>query len=48
MKADLMTKPITAVQFESLRSKLGIHAPSAAESSGSADKKASRSASVYQ
>ncbi|GMF35686.1 unnamed protein product [Phytophthora lilii] len=28
MKVDLMTKPITAVQFESLRSKLGIQAPS--------------------
>jgi hypothetical protein len=48
MKADLMTKPITAVQFESLRSKLGIQAPSAAESSGSVAKKASRSDSTYQ
>ncbi|KAG2759094.1 hypothetical protein Pcac1_g28834 [Phytophthora cactorum] len=48
MKADLMTKPITAVQFESLRSKLGIQAPSATESSGSVVKKASRSAPVYQ
>ncbi|GMF32514.1 unnamed protein product [Phytophthora lilii] len=48
MKADLMTKPITAVQFISLRSKLGIQALSTAESSGSAVKKAPRPASVYQ
>ncbi|GMF41064.1 unnamed protein product [Phytophthora lilii] len=48
MKADLMTKPITAVQFISLRSKLGIQAPSTAESSGSVVKKAPRPASVYQ
>ncbi|GMG39212.1 unnamed protein product [Aspergillus oryzae] len=47
MKADLMTKPITAVQFISLRSKLGIQAPSTAESSGSVVKKAPRPASVY-
>ncbi|GMF35227.1 unnamed protein product [Phytophthora lilii] len=38
MKADLMTKPITAVQFDSLRSKLGIQAPSTAESSPKLDK----------
>ena len=44
MKADLMTKPISAVQFEGLRNKLGIKPLHAAESSGSVEEKASRPA----
>ena len=39
MKAELMTKPISAVQFEGLRNKLGIKPPSATESSGSVEEK---------
>ncbi|CEG41664.1 copia partial [Plasmopara halstedii] len=35
MKADMMTKPITATQFDFLRKMLGIKPPSTAESSGS-------------
>ena len=35
IKSDLMTKPISAVQFEGLQNKLGIKPASAAESSGS-------------
>ena len=42
MKADMMTKPIPAVQFEYLRNILGIQALSAAESSGSVVKEAPR------
>ena len=48
MKADLMTKPISAVQFEGLRDKLGIKPPSAAESSGSVEEKASRPTKEYR
>ena len=42
MKADMMTKPIPAVQIENLRNILGIQALSAAESSGSVVKEAPR------
>uniref|UniRef100_A0AAV1TTF0 Copia protein n=1 Tax=Peronospora matthiolae TaxID=2874970 RepID=A0AAV1TTF0_9STRA len=35
MKADIMTKPITVVQFQKLRTMLGIKAPQSAEASGS-------------
>uniref|UniRef100_A0AAV1U9F8 CCHC-type domain-containing protein n=1 Tax=Peronospora matthiolae TaxID=2874970 RepID=A0AAV1U9F8_9STRA len=38
MKADLMTKPIPASQFQYLRSMLGIKAPRSAEASGSVAK----------
>ena len=41
MKADMMTKPIPAVQFEHLRHMLGVLAPSV-ESSGSVGEKATR------
>ena len=41
MKADMMTKPIPAVQFEHLRHMLGVLAPSV-ESSGSVGEKAAR------
>lgn len=44
MLADLMTKPIPAVQFGALRSKLGIQASVAIESRGSDVQVASRSA----
>ena len=44
MKANLMTKPITAVQFVSLRDKLGIKSSSKVESSGSVNKETSRPA----
>ena len=44
MKADLMTKPVSAVQFEGLRNKLGIKPPSAAKSSGSVEEKTPRPA----
>ena len=36
MKADLMTKPILAVQFQHLRNMLGVKVISSAETSGSA------------
>lgn len=42
MKADMMTKPIPAVQFEFLRNMLGIQGSRTAESSGSVDKNAPR------
>ena len=42
MKADMMAKPIPAVQFEYLRNIIGIQALSAAESSGSVVKEAPR------
>ena len=44
MLTDLMTKPIPAVQFGALRSKLGIQASVAIESSGSVVKDAPRHA----
>uniref|UniRef100_H3H9F8 Integrase catalytic domain-containing protein n=1 Tax=Phytophthora ramorum TaxID=164328 RepID=H3H9F8_PHYRM len=48
MLADMMTKAITAVQFQVLRSKLGIQGAIAVESSGSVVKKAPRAAAVYR
>ncbi|KAG3230124.1 hypothetical protein PI124_g24777 [Phytophthora idaei] len=48
MLADIMTKAITAVQFEVLRNKLGIQGATTVESSGSVVKKAPRSAAVYR
>ena len=45
MKADMMTKPISAVQFEYLRGRLGIQASTAVEPSGSVENQASRQAS---
>ena len=52
MLADIMTKAITAVQFENLRNRLGIRAPSGVESSGSVGKEAARpdqeTTSMYQ
>ncbi|GMF61359.1 unnamed protein product [Phytophthora fragariaefolia] len=48
MLADLMTKPITAVQFHFLRSKLGVQGVTTVESSGSVVKKAPRPATVYR
>ncbi|POM66843.1 Integrase catalytic core protein [Phytophthora palmivora] len=49
MLADLMTKSITAVQFDILRSKLlGMLGATTAESSGSVVKKAPRPAAVYR
>ncbi|GMG18459.1 unnamed protein product [Phytophthora fragariaefolia] len=48
MLADLMTKPITAVQFDFLRSKLGVQGVTTVESSGSVVKKAPRPATVYR
>uniref|UniRef100_A0AAV1T0Y1 Reverse transcriptase Ty1/copia-type domain-containing protein n=1 Tax=Peronospora matthiolae TaxID=2874970 RepID=A0AAV1T0Y1_9STRA len=44
MKADLMTKPIPASQFQCLRSMLGIKAPRSAEASGSVAKQTLRQA----
>ncbi|CAI5746401.1 unnamed protein product [Peronospora destructor] len=44
MLADMMTKPIVAVQFEVLRSRLGIQGATANESSGSVGKTTPRSA----
>uniref|UniRef100_A0AAV1T0V2 CCHC-type domain-containing protein n=1 Tax=Peronospora matthiolae TaxID=2874970 RepID=A0AAV1T0V2_9STRA len=44
MKADLMTKPIPASQFQYLRSMLGIKAPRSAEASGSVTKEMPRQA----
>ncbi|CAI5721247.1 unnamed protein product [Peronospora destructor] len=38
MKADMMTKPISAVQYELLRNTLGVQAPRTVESSGSVGK----------
>nr|BAP68993.1 RxLR effector candidate protein [Hyaloperonospora arabidopsidis Emoy2] len=40
MLADMMTKPIAAVQFESLRDRLGIQGAAANESRGSVEKTA--------
>ena len=48
MKAELMTKPISAMQFEGLRNKFGIKSPSAAESSGSVEKMTPRPAKEYR
>ena len=52
MLADIMTKAITAVQFENLRNRLGIRAPSGVESSGSVGKETARpdqeTTSMYQ
>ena len=48
MLADLMTKPIPGPQFSTLRSKLGIMASSAVESSGSVVNKTPRPAAVYR
>ncbi|OWY97260.1 RxLR effector protein [Phytophthora megakarya] len=48
MLADLMTKPIPTTQFGVQRSKFGIDAPKAAESSGSVGKKTNRQAATYQ
>ncbi|CEG37060.1 FOG: Transposon-encoded proteins with TYA, reverse transcriptase, integrase domains in various combinations [Plasmopara halstedii] len=42
MKADMMTKPITAAQFDFLRKMLGIKQPITAESSGSVVEEAPR------
>uniref|UniRef100_A0AAV1TJ88 Uncharacterized protein n=1 Tax=Peronospora matthiolae TaxID=2874970 RepID=A0AAV1TJ88_9STRA len=42
MKADIMTKPITVVQFQKLRTMLGIKAPRSSEASGSVVKETSR------
>jgi transposase InsO family protein len=48
MLADIMTKAITAVQFEVLRSKLGIQGATAVKSSGSVVKKTPRPAAAYR
>lgn len=48
MLADIMTKPITAVQFEILRNKLGIQEPYAIESSGSVVKTTPRDVPIYR
>ena len=48
MLADLMTKPITAVQFEVLRNKIGIQGATAVESSRSVVKKTPRPAATYR
>ena len=48
MLADLMTKPIPGPQFSKLRSKLGIMASSAVESSGSVVNATPRPAAVYR
>ena len=48
MLADIMTKPITAMQFEVLRNKLGVQAPKTGESSGSVVKKTPRPAAKYR
>jgi len=48
MLADIMTKAITAVQFEVLRSKLGIQGAAAVKSSGSVVKKTPRPAAAYR
>ena len=42
MKANIMTKPITVIQFQRLRNTLGIKAPKSAESSGSVVEEAPR------
>ena len=48
MLADMMTKPITAAQFNFLRNKLGIQESSAIESSGSVVKITPRPAAEYR
>ena len=44
MLGDIMTKPIPAAQFSTLRAKLGIQAPRVFESSGSVGEETSRPA----